>query len=300
MKTLTFKFTNNNSTKPKRVVMLGSSGIIATNLQAKLKKKKINILPIGRSKLNLKNENMAKFLRKKIKNNDVVIFIAAEAPVKNDEMFFNNLKICNTVCKSLNEKTIQQLIYISSDAIYGDEKKKISEKSEILPGSLHGLMHATREAILKNKFSKILCILRPTLIYGIGDSHNGYGPNKFINLALKNNEISIFGNGEERRDHIFINDLIEIIIRCLEKRAIGTLNLASGRIYSFRYIAEQIIKYTKSKSKLKKIKRIGPMPHNGYRPFNIKLLKRNFKNIKLSNIETGIKKYLADLDPKLC
>jgi len=38
-------------------------------------------------------------------------------------------------------------------------------------------MHLTREMILKNKFNKILCILRPTLIYGPGDSHNGYGPN---------------------------------------------------------------------------------------------------------------------------
>ena len=161
-------------------------------------------------------------------------------------------------------------------------------------------MHASREAILKNKFSKILCILRPTLIYGKGDSHNGYGPNRFINLALQNKEISIFGNGEERRDHIFINDLTEIIIKCLEKKAIGTLNLASGKIYSFRYIAEQIIRYSKSRSKLKRIKRSGPMPHNGYRPFNVKLLKKNFKNIKLSNIEIGIKKYLLDLDNQLC
>ena len=55
-------------------------------------------------------------------------------------------------------------------------------------------MHLTREIILRNKFKKILCILRPTLIYGMGDSHNGYGPNRFINLAVKNKSISIFGN----------------------------------------------------------------------------------------------------------
>ena len=68
-------------------------------------------------------------------------------------------------------------------------------------------MHATREAILKNKFSKILCILRPTLIYGIGDSHNGYGPNKFLRLIKKNKNISLFGKGEELRDHVSINDV---------------------------------------------------------------------------------------------
>ena len=95
-------------------------------------------------------------------------------------------------------------------------------------------MHLTRESILRDKFEKILCILRPTLIYGIGDAHNGYGPNRFINLALKNKLISIFGNGEEKRDHIFIKDLIKIILKCVERKAIGTLNLTSGKVYSFK------------------------------------------------------------------
>ena len=53
------------------------------------------------------------------------MFIAAEAPVKNIEMFINNLKICNTVCKSLEKKKVNHLIYISSDAIYADVKGKI-------------------------------------------------------------------------------------------------------------------------------------------------------------------------------
>ena len=38
--------------------------------------------------------------------------------------------------------------------------------------------------------------LRPTLIYGNGDTHGGYGPNKF--LQLKNKDIILFGKGEEK------------------------------------------------------------------------------------------------------
>ena len=57
-----------------------------------------------------------------------VVFIAAEAPVKNIRMFINNIKICNTVCDSLEKKKIKHLIYISSDAVYADVKEKISEK----------------------------------------------------------------------------------------------------------------------------------------------------------------------------
>ena len=291
---MNFKFTNRSKKKISRVIILGSSGIISTNLQRLLKSKDINTLAIGSAKINLK-KNTFKLLRKKIKKNDIVIFIAAEAPVKNTEMLFNNLQMCRTVCKSLENKKIKQLIYISSDAVYGDDKKKITEKSNILPGSLHGLMHSTREKILKDKFNKILCILRPTLIYGTGDTHNGYGPNRFVYLALKNKKISIFGNGEEKRDHIFIEDLVNIIFKCIEKEALGVLNLASGKVYSFKKIAQEVINLTNSDSKIKKIKRNGPMPHNGYRPFNTNLLKKYFKEIKLSSLNVGIKKYLKSV-----
>ena len=65
-------------------------------------------------------------------------------------------------------------------------KGKIDEKSVKTPDNFHGIMHLTRELILSSKFKNILCNVRPTLIYGIEDTHNGYGPNKFINLALKN------------------------------------------------------------------------------------------------------------------
>ena len=186
-------------------------------------------------------------------------------------------------------------MYISSDAVYADTKRKISEKSNTLPSSLHGTMHLTRELMLKDKFKKILCILRPTLIYGPGDTHNGYGPNRFISLALQNKSISIFGNGEEKRDHVYIRDVVNIIVKCIINKRLGIFNIATGKVYSFKYLANRIINLSKSKSKLIKIKRKGPMPHNGYRPFNINLIKSNFKNIKMFSIENGIKKYLENI-----
>ena len=292
---MSFKFYNYNKKFLNRVVILGSGGIISSNLQKILKQRGINITTIGRSKLDLKKKNASKKLKKKIKNNDVVVFIAAEAPVKNIGMFINNIKICKTVCDSLEKKKIKHLVYISSDAVYEDVKRKISEKSNTLPSSLHGTMHLTRELMLKDKFKKILCILRPTLIYGPGDTHNGYGPNRFINLALQNKSISIFGNGEEKRDHVYITDVVNIIVKCIINKRLGIFNVATGKVYSFKYLANRIINLSKSKSKLIKIKRKGPMPHNGYRPFNINLIKNNFKNIKMFSIENGIKKYLENI-----
>jgi nucleoside-diphosphate-sugar epimerase len=36
----------------------------------------------------------------------------------------------------------------------------------------------------------------------MGDPHNGYGPNRFRRLAAGGEEIVLFGEGEERRDHV--------------------------------------------------------------------------------------------------
>ena len=280
----------------KRIVIIGSSGIISQNLQKKLKEKKLKFVTFGRKDINLKKNKSPEVLNKRIKNNDIIIFISAEAPAKNMEMFFNNIKICDNVCKALEEKKINKLIYISSDAVYSDTPKKINEKSKTVPDSIHGMMHLMREINLQINFKKKLCILRPTLIYGFGDTHQGYGPNRFINLARKNKDIFLFGKGEERRDHLYIDDLINILFKCIKTNKFGIYNLASGTVNSFNKIAKIAVTLTKSKSKIFNTKRAGLMPHNGYRPFNVAFINKNFQNIELNTIENGIKKYLRKLN----
>ena len=294
-KNIIFKFTKRKKIKPKRIVILGSSGIISKNLQKKFKEKSIKFFAIGRSKANLMKKKSIKILKRNIRNNDIIIFCAAEAPAKNIQMLANNMEICNNVCKALNNKNINQLINISSDAVFSDTKEKITEKSFKGPDNFHGIMHLSRELILSSKFKNILCNIRPTLIFGMEDTHNGYGPNKFINLAIKNKPIYLFGNGEERRDHIFINDLINLIIKCIELRAIGSINAVTGKVYSFKYLAKLIIKICRSKSKINKIKRNGPMPHNGYRPFNTNLLNKYFKDIKMQSLKNNLITYAKNL-----
>ncbi len=289
------KFKNKKLTKPKRVLILGSSGIISNNLQEILSSNSYKFKVVGSSKINLKKSNSHIFLKNIIKKKDIIVFISSEAPVKNTSTLINNLEMCKNVYDGIDPNIISQLIYISSDAVYSDSKNKINEKSQANPSNLHGVMHLSREKILKSKFKKKLCILRPTMIYGKKDTHNGYGPNLFLNLAIKNRNIKLFGKGEERRDHVYIEDLIKVLKKCIELNAIGTINLASGNVYSFKYLASKVIKATNSKSKLIYIKRNGPMPHNGYRPFDIKLLKNKFLKTKLTNFEIGIKKYMREI-----
>lgn len=283
---------NSKSSFSGRVVIIGSSGIISKNLQNKLKNNRINHLVIGSKKINLLKPKSFISLSKKIKKNDTIVFIAAEAPVKNEKMLINNLIMSSTLVTALKNKILRQFIYVSSDAVYADSKKKINEKSLKAPDSFHGLMHLSREKTFQSYFSKNLLILRPTLIYGKEDTHLGYGPNKFLSLALQKLPLSIFGNGEEKRDHIYIDYLIDIFFKCINRKASGTLNLVSGQVSSFRYIAETIQKKLNIKSKIIRIKRSGPMPHNGYRAFDIKTLNTFFGKVKKISINDGLNRYI--------
>ena len=130
------------------------------------------------------------------------------------------------------------------------------------------------------------------MIYGQGDTHEGYGPNKFFKLAKKNKNIVLFGKGEELRDHIHISDIINVLFDCIKKKRKGIFNCASGEVNSFYDIAKIIVKMTQSNSKIYKTKRVGLMPHNGFRPFDIKKLKTNFKNLNFKPFKKGFLEYL--------
>ncbi len=188
-----------------------------------------------------------------------------------------------TISGSIVKEKIKKFVYLSSDAVYADTKKKISEKSTLAPNSLHGQMHLIRENYLSEIFKEKMCIVRPTLVFGPDDPHNGYGPNKFIRDIKNKNIINLFGKGEERRDHIFIKDLSYFISKLITNDFYGDINLATGQVYSFYNIAKKLVSLNRKNSKIKFVKRNGPMPHLGLRSFNVSKLKKLFPKHKLNS-----------------
>jgi nucleoside-diphosphate-sugar epimerase len=128
-------------------------------------------------------------------------------------------------------------------------------------------MHLTREVMLRSEFPGSLAFVRPTLVYGIDDPHNGYGPNRFRRLAAEGKEIVLFGEGEEQRDHVAVGDVAELVLRIVLHRSTGIVNAVSGDVASFRTLAEFIAAQFPSRVAVKGSPRVGPMPHNGFRPF---------------------------------
>ena len=271
--------------KPKRIIILGNEGFIASAIKKKLKQEKFNFISIGKNEIDLTKEISVKKLNSIIQDDDTILFIAAKAPVKNYEMFNDNIKICLNVCKAIERKIINHLVYVSSDAVYRDSDERLSEKSCAEPDSLHGLMHLFREKLISQLHKCSLCILRPTLIYGPSDPHNGYGPNMFIRKIINNENIELFGKGEELRDHVFIDDVSEVIYRTLYYKTEGVLNIVSGQVMTFDQIANIIVKCQENKVKILNLPRKIPMPHNGYREFSDSLVLDLFNDFKFKKFE---------------
>jgi len=272
---------------------MGAKGFVGSASSKILKNNEINVLELSRSDVDLLSDGADKKLAAHLKTSDTLIVTSANAPVKNLPMLLDNLRMLQNVCNALKIQPVKHLVYISSDAVYSDSSEPLHEKSCAEPQSLHGAMHITREVMLKFEVECPSVFIRPTLVYGIKDPHNGYGPNRFVRLAKENKDIVLFGEGEEKRDHVFIEDLAEIVRLCVVNRTVGIINAVSGAVTSFRECAQLVVDISKSSSRILSSPRLGPMPHNGYRAFDSALLHINFPKFKCTSLRDGLEKMIA-------
>lgn len=276
--------------RPIRVVILGAGGFISSAAQRRLEALNVPVLALTRAMLDLTYQDAGIRLADLLRADDALLFVAAKAPVKSEAMLIGNLRMGEAVCDALKKSPVNHVVYISSDAVYADSDRPLTERSCAQPTSLHGVMHLAREVMLANAWHGPLCFLRPTLIYGKNDPHNGYGPNRFLRLAEAGEEILLFGEGEELRDHVWIEDVAEIVTRVLSQRSTGILNIATGEVKSFSEIAKQVVQLFPKPSQINCIPRVGPMPHNGYRPFDISACRNAFPDFSYLPLEEGLNK----------
>jgi UDP-glucose 4-epimerase len=252
---------------PQRVVILGAGGFVGSAIARTLQSQDVPILPVTRKELNLLSEDAPAKLGTILKPTDHLVVVSAVAPAKTVAMLMQNLRMIEAVCSALSEIQVSHLVYVSSDAVYADDANPVNEESPCAPSTIHGMMHAARELMLRSSTRAPLAVLRPTLIYGTGDPHNGYGPNRFCREAAQGGPVQIFGDGEEQRDHISIDDVASIVSQVLIHRSLGVLNLVTGVSTSFRDIAQMIA--SRSGVEVKSQPRQGPRPHLQHRFFDI-------------------------------
>jgi nucleoside-diphosphate-sugar epimerase len=74
----------------------------------------------------------------------------------------------------------------------------------------------------------------------------------------------------------------------LYRRSTGVLNVATGRVSSFREIAEAVVRLSGKKVPISGSPRSGPMPHNGYRPFDSAASRAAFPDFAYTSLEEGL------------
>jgi UDP-glucuronate decarboxylase len=128
---------------------------------------------------------------------------------------------------------------------------------------------------------------------------NTYGPrmhpndgrvvSNFILQALKNEDITVYGNGKQTRSFCYVDDMVEGIIRMMKipDDFTGPVNLGNPQEYSILELAEKIIASTQSKSKIV----FKPLPEDDplQRKPNIELAKDKLNWQPRTGLEDGLK-----------
>ncbi len=278
---------NTAPVKPARTVIIGAGGFVGGAIAAALARESAAVLGLTRKELDLLAPGVVDKLASALRSDDSVVFVSALAPTRNPAMLIQNLQMAAAVAEALAKQATAHLVYVSSDAVYADDANPVTEDSPCVPTSLHGMMHAARELILKTQVKVPLAILRPSLLYGATDPHNGYGPNRFRRLAEKGETITLFGEGEEKRDHIHIDDVGRLAALVLSHRSAGVLNIATGVSTSFREMAERVAALYPARVAVKGTPRQNPVTH---RHFDIAQCLKAFPQFRYTALAQGLER----------
>lgn len=262
----------------KTVLITGGAGFIGSHLCEFLLNKGFRVICLdnfitGENKniIHLKNNKNFILLDRNVSEHipidgplDYVMHFASPAsPVDYQRIPIQTLKAGslgthNTLGLALAKKA--KYIIASTSEVYGDPK--ISPQSETYWGNVNpvGPRGCYDEA---KRFAEALTMAYHRihkLDIRIVRIFNTYGPRmrkndgravpNFINQALRNKPITVYGNGKQTRSFCYVSDLIEGIYKLMLSNINDPVNLGNPEEHTILEFAEIIKKLTKSKSKI--------------------------------------------------
>ena len=187
---------------------------------------------------------------------DVIIHTAAQISVNRsieDPIYDadNNINGTLNLLEAARRSDVKRFIYISSAAVYGKPKRlPIDEEHPTNPLSPYGLSKLTGERytlLYYNLYGLPTVCVRPFNIFSPRQNPNSpYSGviTKFIERIRNNQNPIIFGDGNQTRDFVYIEDVVDAIFSAIEnKRAVGELfNIGTGKPIRITELANMIIK----------------------------------------------------------
>tara|TARA_A100001011_G_scaffold137067_1_gene144531 strand:+ start:4127 stop:5080 length:954 start_codon:yes stop_codon:yes gene_type:complete len=268
--------------KKKNVLILGATGFIGKNLiehfQKKKKfnivatyhtKKKINKYKVKWKKVDLCNPNQ---VNKILKNIDVLIQGAAATSgakeiVNNPQKHVTDNAIMNSyIMKSAYENNVKHVIFFSCTVMYPSSKYPLKENSIELNKKIdkkyfgvgHTKLYIEKicEFFSRLGITKYTCI-RHSNVYGPNDKFSLDKGHFFASNLLKisrtrNNQITIWGKGNEKRDLLYITDLNNFVDKVIkyQKNNFEIFNCTYGKSFKVIDVIKKMIKHTKKNIKV--------------------------------------------------
>ena len=277
----------------RRIVLLGHSGFIGSRLEASLRRQHPDLVLACFSfpGLDLTQPHAAESLADLFDPQTAVVMTAGVKRQWGDTLdaFSQNVSMAVNVARLLESHPVRRFVFFSSAAVYGEDRhdEQITEETVVRPTSYYGIAKFAAECVLRKALATGFVAIRPPLIYGPGDTSKSYGPAGFVYAAAHREPILLWGEGDEKREFIFVEDVVELTARLVVHDHDGVLNIASGRAATFRQAADIVCRH--APTIITSRPRSKPKVDHGFRNGQ---LTRLFPDFKFHSLEDGIRKTL--------
>jgi UDP-glucuronate decarboxylase len=235
-------------------------------------------------------------------NFDYVFHLAAIVGVirtqENPIAVLNDIEGIKNVLNLSKNSSVKHVYFSSSSEVYG-EPVELPQNEYRTP-----LNSRVPYAVVKNVGESFFRSYWQAygLPYTIFRYFNTYGPKqstdfvvaKFLALALKNEDISIYGDGTQTRTFTYVDDTIEVCHTIFENRLLinDVINIGNDELMTIKELAELTIKITRSKSNIVYLSPLKEGDMTRRQPDNSKM--REILNKRLISVEEGILKMMKD------
>ncbi|WP_238174395.1 NAD-dependent epimerase/dehydratase family protein [Kribbella kalugense] len=170
---------------------------------------------------------------------------SVDAPM---QTFAQNVTITQVLLELSRGSGVDRFVLASTNAVVGDVgTSTITADLPLRPLTPYGATKAAGEMLLSaysGSYGMTTTALRFTNVYGPGMSHKDSFVPRMMRAALSGTGIKVYGDGEQRRDLVFIDDVVSGILLALDSKYDGRAIIGSGRSVSVLEMIEIVREVT--------------------------------------------------------